>query len=221
MSEFFNDSNSLSASDKFRQERKAKAEAAKHLVTEQAVNLIEPLAELRKELQRRGVAPTVSVVKVDKTPAGVLDKNRSHLFLKWRQQLAKPTEHNPLIARSLGTPRHGWLLSQADHYAGNRTITLLEDGQLVMAGPLNAQTHRVEIDPADGESRIDLTQFPFNPAFTQNRGYAETHGMRPRLADHEENPVTMHTPEAHVAINLEHLERDIRTNGRRLLGMAP
>jgi hypothetical protein len=94
------------------------------------------------------------------------------------------------------------------------------------------------IDPYQAKrvgSLLDLETYPIHPLFTSENsgytgGYTPAHGRISRLLefttgdvlpDHRGPLVSRDSPEAQVALNLEHLTEDARAFGRYYLGMGP
>lgn len=197
MTTFFTGQNSPTPQEQYRKHREELDKDARIPLTALTAELRSAFGYLKDELVNRGVATEVEVVEIR------------------RKHPNRPSKHDKTITKG-----RGWVVSEAKTYAGSHAVCLLTDGRLLM-------TSAVENSRAEEEEALDLNALPVHPAFATEHGYCETHGRRSAILAGE-RPDLPYKQESYgpdfttqlIAINLEYLERDALTNGRRLLGIT-
>ncbi|HXR50332.1 MAG TPA: hypothetical protein VN778_04880 [Verrucomicrobiae bacterium] len=134
MSEFFNKTNEPDYWETAANQHVNRAKTARREVMVHAGELHRAAQELAGRLTDRGVPPNITVVATEVEKAG-------RARTAWRKQFRwqEDPHHYPVGAQVLG---RGWLISQTSVRSGkanSRSITLLEDGSLVISGPTTGE----------------------------------------------------------------------------------
>lgn len=187
------------------------AQLGQQICEQEAAKLKEPLAYMLDQLLTRGVAPNSTVVVTHAKPAGpIASRLRQKLNLAENPYITSPTES------TLGV---GWIISSSNTPFGERTITLLKDGRLVLGETDKKKDNGDRIvrpyctdelgTGCETSGLIKLDNYPFHPVFETDKDYANVYGRTFDISPpRAKNPVSPKNP-----INLKTKQRLVQQTG--------
>jgi hypothetical protein len=190
--------------EKEKKDNAARQRKARIALERQAEKLNPVLAFIRDELQAHGKEPDTEVTITTKEPISKPKKIGKFVVSKGNPKM---------VDAEVTDAGKGWVISYDTTKSMQKGIVLMEDGSLVLGR--NYGNGRFEIGDDPEVSTVDLAKYPFNPAFTQQKGYAITYGKIPQVTT--ENLASYHSEEAWVGSNVEKIADDLRIYGQQIL----